>query len=57
MSTSKEKKIKIKPARHESFEATLERHGQGRLFNLENIKIQAKKKKEGAKSIRHHIFQ
>ena len=44
MSKNKDKKLKIKPARHESFEATLERYGQGRLFNLENIKIQAKKK-------------
>lgn len=44
MSTSKDKKKKIKPARHESFEATLERYGQGRLFNLENIKLQTVKK-------------
>ncbi len=44
MNTNKEKKIKIKPARNESFEATLERYGQGKLFNLENIKIQANKK-------------
>ena len=44
MGTNKEKKIKIKPAKHESFETTLERYGQGRLFNLENIKVQAKKK-------------
>lgn len=44
MSISKPKQIKIKPARHESFEKTLERYGQGRLFNLENIKIQISKK-------------
>ena len=44
MNISKEKKIKIKPGKRESFETTLERYGQGRLFNLENIKVQAKKK-------------
>lgn len=35
-------KIKIKPVRDESFETTLERYGQGRLFkidhNLNNVK-------------------
>lgn len=44
MNTGKSKKIKIKPARNESFEATLERYGQGRLFSLDNIPKQIKKK-------------
>lgn len=43
MNTNKNKKIKIKPARNESFEVTLERLGQGRLFNLDNIQKQIRK--------------
>lgn len=35
MKKQKIKKVKIKPARHESFEDTLERYGQGKLFSIE----------------------
>lgn len=46
MNTGKNKKIKTKPARNESFEVTLERYGQGRLFSLDNLQKQIKKQKQ-----------
>lgn len=45
MKKDKNKKIKINPARHESFEETLERYGQDRLFSLGNLMMQVKKNK------------
>ena len=43
MKKQNDKKIKIKPARHESFEDTLERYGQGKLFKMD-YKEENKKK-------------
>lgn len=39
----KDKKIKIKPMQAESFETTLERYGQGRLFQINDNLSKAKK--------------
>lgn len=43
MKKIKDKKIKIKPMQAESFETTLERYGQGRLFQINDNLSKAKK--------------
>jgi hypothetical protein len=45
---SNNKKIKIKPVRDESFETTLERYGQGRLFKIDHNLNNVKNKQENA---------